>query len=195
MAEPAVPLPMTLEEFLAWEESQELRYESVNAAVRAMTGGTLEHNAIADNAFTALRLRLQGKPCRPWRADTKVISPSGDVMYPDVVVNCSPRGRRGRTSIDDPVLVVEVASPSTEKYDATAKRWAYQSIASLRHLVLLAQDEARAEVASRNADGTWTSRFVEGLEGALDLPALELSLPMRDLYEDVEPEPALAQNV
>jgi hypothetical protein len=77
----------------------------------------------------------------------------------------------------------------------TIERCGFQSIASLRHLLLLAQDEARAEVASRNANGTWTSRFVEGLDGVLDLPALELSLPMRELYEDVEPEPTVAQNV
>jgi Uma2 family endonuclease len=116
-------------------------------------------------------------------------------MYPDVVVNCSPRGSRGRTSIDDPVLVIEVASPSTEKYDATEKRWAYQSIPSLRHLVFLAQDKALAEIASRNADGTWTSRFIEGLDAIVELPALELGLPMRELYEDVEPEPSTAQKV
>lgn len=51
------------------------------------------------------------------------------------------------------------------------------------------------EVASRNADGAWTSRFVEGVDSVLDLPVLELNLPMRDLYEDVEPERAVAQNV
>jgi Uma2 family endonuclease len=110
-------------------------------------------------------------------------------MYPDVVVSCSAQERKS-TSIDRPVLAVEVAAPGTEKYDATVKRWAYQSIASLRHLVFLAQDEIRAEVASRNAGGSWSSVFVDGLEGMVVLPALELSLPMAELYEDVELETA-----
>lgn len=194
MAGPAISLPTTLEAFLDWEERQELRYERVGGVVRAMTGGTLEHNDIADNTMAALRQRLHGGRCRAWRADAKVIAPGGDVMYPDVVVSCAPQERH-RTSVDQPVLVVEVTSPSTEKHDATEKRWAYQSIPTLRHLVFLAQDKALAEIASRNADGTWTSRFVEGLGGVVELPALELGLPMRELYEDVEPEPPGVQNV
>jgi Uma2 family endonuclease len=177
MAEAAEATPTNLDAFLAWKERQGPRHERLGGVVRATTGGTVGHNTVIDNVLLPLRARLRGKPRQPWRADVKVIAPAGDVMYPDVVVSWSPQQRKG-TSIDRPVLAVEVSSPGTEKYDITVKRWAYQSIPSLRHLVFLAQDEARAEVVSRNADGSWTSVFVDALEGSVPLPVLELSLPV-----------------
>lgn len=182
IAEAAAPIPLSLDAFLAWEEEQELRYEFVAGVFRAMTGGTLEHNDTAENVLMLLRERLRGKPCRARGANTKVVTPTGQVLYPDVVVNCSPREPK-RNWIDDPVVVVEVASPSTGKYDTTLKRWAYQEIPALRHMVLMAADVPRAEVATRNPDGSWTSVFMTGEAAMVDLEALAVTLPMRDIYE------------
>ena len=88
--------------------------------------------------------------------DVKVVTPAGDVMYPDVVVACGDLPGKA-TVLDAPVVIVEVLSESTAERDHGRKRWAYQTIPSLRHYVLIDQDEGGVEVTSPNADGTWQS--------------------------------------
>ena len=78
----------TLEEFLAWEREQPQRHERVSGVIRMMTGGTIDHNRIALNVADALRQRLRDGDCEAFVNDVKVVTPAGDVMYPDVVVAC-----------------------------------------------------------------------------------------------------------
>jgi Uma2 family endonuclease len=66
------------------------------------------------------------------------------------------------------------------------KRWLYYSIPSLRHYLLVDQRQPTAEVATREPDGTWRSAVVEGVEGTLELPALGLSIPLAEVYADVD---------
>ena len=177
--------PMTTEEFLAWEERQELWHEYVAGEIRAMSGAAVGHNDIADNVLVLLRTKLRGMRCRARRADIKTRAATGDILYPDVMVSCTPRGRR-ETVIDDPVVVVEVSSPSTQKRDDTAKRWAYQSIPTMRHVVFVSSEAHLVEVASPNPDGSWTSVFYRGLDAVVALPALDAGLPLAQVYEGVD---------
>jgi Uma2 family endonuclease len=78
----------TLEDFLAWERAQPDRYERVSGVVRMMTGGTIDHNRITLNVADAFRRRLSGGDYEAFVNDVKVVTPAGDVMYPDVVVAC-----------------------------------------------------------------------------------------------------------
>jgi hypothetical protein len=78
----------TLEEFLAWEREQPERYERVSGVIRIMTGGTIDHNRITLNVADALRQCLRGGDCEAFVNNMKVVTPAGDVMYPDVVVAC-----------------------------------------------------------------------------------------------------------
>jgi Uma2 family endonuclease len=189
----ALKLPQTLDEFLAWEERQPDRYEFLGRGrLRLVAGGSDRHNAITLNLASAFAARLRGGSCRVRAADLKVAIPSGCVLYPDVFVVCSPR-RPDQTVVDDPVVVVEVLSPRTGDYDGTEKRWHYQSIPSLRHLVLIAQGEPKVEVATREADESWRSVFVTGLQGAVLLPALGLEIPLAEIYADVELDRAVGE--
>ena len=97
------PERMSLPDFLAWEEAQPLRHERVGGQVWAMTGGTLDHNRIALNLFSALRARLDRTRCEAFALDVRVVTPRGDVMYPDVLVACG-ESRREKTEIRDPLL-------------------------------------------------------------------------------------------
>ena len=119
------------------------------------------------------------------RTDLKVGLPDGRWVYPDVFVRCTPRDGT-ETLIDDPVLVVEVLSPGTLIYNTSEKRWAYQGLSSLRHLLVVAQDQAKVEVASRDPDGTWRSVFHIGLDAELHLAAFDINLPLAGIYEDIE---------
>jgi Uma2 family endonuclease len=174
----------TLAEFLQWEDAQPVRHERVGGRMWAMTGGTLDHNRIALNLALALRRQLQGTNCEAFVLDIRVVTPRGDVMYPDVVVACG--SRRGRDNvIDDPIVVIEVLSPSTEAHDHGHKRWAYSAIATLRHYVLIAQDCAEAEVASVEGE-TWRSMFLRDRGASLRLEALGLEVPLQEVYAGVD---------
>ena len=178
------PERMPLAEFLAWEEAQPLRHERVGGAVHAMTGGTLDHNAIALNLALGLRQRLAGADCRAFAADVRVVTPRGDVMYPDVVVACGER-RGTDKEIRDPVVVVEVLSDSTAARDHGAKRWAYATIPSIAHYVLIAQDRSEAEVASRDGE-VWRSIILRDLAASLKLEALGLEIGLAEIFAGVE---------
>lgn len=187
MAEPAIKIESDTQTFLDWEERQAERFEFVGGVVRMMVGGTIGHNTVADNLHVALANRLSGSKCRAWRGDTRVQAPGSQIMYPDVLVSCTPR-RPDETVIDDPVLIVEVLSPSTAHYDQTDKRWAYQSIETVRQLLLVAPNEAKVELVTRQGDGTWLVSFIIGLDADVPLACLDLSLPMAEIYADVELE-------
>ena len=183
MAEAALKLPPDPDAFLDWEKRQAERYELVAGEVRLMVGAAMGHNTVADNIHVALANRLRGKPCRAWRADTRVRNPDGDLTYPDVLVSCTPR-RPDELFIDDPVVVVEVLSPSTSHYDQNDKRWVYHAIPSIRQLVYVSPNEAKLELVSREPDGSWRSVFITGLAAELPLAALDLALPMAEIYAD-----------
>lgn len=175
----ALRRPMTLDEFLAWERAQELRYEFDGVQPVAMTGGTVAHSVIGSNVFLALDARLRA-PCRAFRGDLKVVV-ADQVRYPDAVVTCSPVADDADV-VPEPVAVFEVLSASTAVVDRTVKAAEYQATPSIRHYAMLEQTRAEAMVLSRAADGGWTEERAVGLGAALRLAALGLELPMAELY-------------
>ena len=183
MALAALKQPIDPDAFLDWEQRQAERYELVAGEVRLMVGGTIGHNDVTDNIHAALRSRLRGTPCRARAVQTRVQAGNDSFVYPDIVVSCSPR-RPEELFIDDPVLVVEVLSPSTAQYDQGEKRWVYQAIPSLQQLVLVSPREAKVELVTRQSDDSWRSVFVTGLEAVLPLESLDLSLSLADVYAD-----------
>jgi Uma2 family endonuclease len=186
MGASAKTIDLSLEGFLAWEERQKLRYERVGGVVRAMAGGTRAHNKIAINFLLALGSVVRRRGCELFGSDVKVLSPRGDVMYPDLTVRCGPRNDR-LTTVDDPLLVAEVLSESTWKHDLLSKRLAYKSIPSLRVILYVAQDQARVDVVRRGADGRWDDgEPAVGLDAVLALPELGIDLPLAELYADTD---------
>ena len=177
------PGRMPLAEFLAWEEAQAVRHERVGGAVVAMTGGTLDHNRVALNVYSALRRRLDGTNCEAFAIDARVVTPRGDVMYPDVVVACGER-RGSDKEIGDPVVVIEILSESTAARDHGAKRWAYATIPALRHYVLIAQDRAEAEVAARDGE-VGRSVFLRDPGAGLRLEALGLEIGLTEVLAGI----------
>ena len=158
--------------------------------IRAMSGGTLDHGGIAGNLITALNIALRGmgiRTCRVFGSDVKIHPPEGRNTYPDVSVVCGKSSPyRARNDIfTNPIFVAQVLSPSTEAYDRNAKRLSYQTIPTLQHCLLLAADQARAELYTRDENG-WQYKAYEGWETAVPLPALGVTLALADLYEGME---------
>lgn len=185
MGEPALPIFRSADEFLTWEERQEERYEFVGGVVTMMAGGTENHDLIGINAASLLNRLLRGIPCRVHGSNLKVRSPAGAVMYPNTFVRCGP-GRGDRTVVEDARLVIEVLSPRTQQADLTRKRWAYQAIPTMQAILFVAADEVRVELATREPDGSWRSRFYTGLDAVLPLDALDVALPLAEIYAGAE---------
>ena len=117
--------PMTLAQFLEWEQRQPLRYEFDGATPIAMTGGTWGHSAIQRNLAISVGGRLRGKPCQFHGSDLKFQVAEGHIRYPDGMVVCSPI-ERNATIVHDPVIVFEVLSPSGTRTDRIVKGREYQ---------------------------------------------------------------------
>src|SRR4051794_12908800 len=130
---------MSLDEFLAWEREQPERYEYARGVVTMMTGGSAAHVTIALNLAIALRQALRGTGCRPFGSDMKVIA-NGAARYPDLSVTCRPIGDRD-DHIPNPVLVIEVLSPSTEREDRGRKKFDYFATPSIIQYAIIEQDE------------------------------------------------------
>jgi Uma2 family endonuclease len=177
----ALRKPMTLAEFLAWEERQELRYEFDGIEPLAMTGGTDAHEAIGNRLRAMLLDRLQGKPCRP-RGPTLKIEVAGRIRYPDAFVSCTPVPRNA-TVIRDPVVVFEVASASTSRTDRIDKLREYQATESIRRYVIVEQDSIAATVFSR-LGSDWIARALTAGD-LLQMPEIGIEIPLADIYADV----------
>jgi Uma2 family endonuclease len=176
----ALRRPMTLAEFLEWEERQPLRYEFDGVGPVAMTGGTAGHADIQANLAAALRTRLRGNPCRFYGSDLKFQVAEGHVRYPDGMVVCSPVDRTA-TVVYDPVVVFEVLSPSTAGNDRIVKAREYQATPSVQRYVMLEQDAVGATVYARSGNA-WTHEILVA-DSILALPEIGVSLPLAELYE------------
>jgi len=184
---------MTVEEFLAWEEQQEGRYEFIDGVIFpldedptgavGMVGATLGHNQIAANIDRTLARRLRGSPCRVFRESAKVAADT-TVFYPDVFVTCQKLADRDRM-VREPLIIFEVLSDTTERHDLTTKNHAYRSIPSVKQYVVVAQDALAVESFVRS-DAGWLHSAVHGPDGVLPLPALGLELSMAEIYEDTD---------
>jgi Uma2 family endonuclease len=163
-----LPKPWTVDDFLAWERRQPQRYEFVGGVIRMMVGGSNAHTIIKGNVFAALRARLQGGQCRALAEGAKVVTATA-TMYPDAIVVCGPIDL-GEDQVRAPAVVVEVLSRSTEDHDRGAKWVAYRDLASFQHYLLIAQDERRVEVYSREAK-RWSLQVVAPPD-PLPLPAI-----------------------
>ncbi|NEQ98109.1 MAG: Uma2 family endonuclease [Cyanothece sp. SIO2G6] len=190
---------MSPQEYLAWEAAQPTKYEYLNGAAYAMTGGTLPHNDIAVNLVTLLRNHLRGTGCKVRMADAKVaVSQVGPFFYPDIVVSCDERDRRALDMIRYPCLIVEVLSPSTEGFDRGEKFRQYRRLPSLTEYVLVSAEQMMIEIFRLNAQGKWeltpysidaamdTETKIAPTDLRVQLTSVDYEGAIAQIYEDVE---------
>ncbi len=186
MAEPARPLPDLPDAaaFRAWADAQPESWEFADGRLVMMGRASRPHVRLAGNLVAELRSRLRGQPCQPYQSDLAVRVDARNEFLPDVVVDCG----AAREEADQPVLIAEVLSPSTEDYDRGRKWAAYRRLPSLHHYLLLAQDRILVELYSRRGDG-WTLHVIEDGDAEVVLDALGVTLRVRELYDGVELPP------
>ena len=173
------------EEYFAWEEQQLEKHEYLNGEVYAMTGGSLNHSAIAVNFVSLLLVHLRGGGCRVLNSDARVnVLESSDYIYPDVSVTCDQRDRHNTQSISHPCLIVEVLSPSTELYDRTKKFKLYQRSSALKDYVMVSSTEVEIDLYRKDDQGEW--RIISyGSGDSIELKSINLTFAIEQLFEGI----------
>jgi Uma2 family endonuclease len=190
----AVPNPkLTAAEYLDRERTAEFKSEFFEGGIFAMAGASREHNRVKENLVGELFARLKGGPCQTYSSDQRVlVEATGLYTYPDVVIVCGPGkyDAADRDTLTNPTAIVEVLSPSTERYDRGTKFRNYQRIPSLQEYVLAAQDEPVCERYVRQADGSWALVSFVGLTDTLAFASVPAQIPIADVYAGVDfPQP------
>ena len=201
MATSAAQTRLTPEEYIAFErkaipDADTVRSEYIKGEIIAMSGASREHNLITGNIFGELRNLLKGSGCETYANEMRVSAPvTSSYFYPDVVVVCEePRFEDDVFDILlNPIIVVEVLSPSTEAYDRGEKFSHYRHLASLQEYVLVSQDKVLVERYRRpqkheTAPVTaqdWIFTAFQALEDILPLTAIQCELPLQEIYERV----------
>ena len=185
MAETATPMFHSLDDFLAWEERQELRYELLpGGVITMMAGGTGDHDLISVNIAAALRPKMRASGCTVHGSNLKVTSDAQRTStYPDAFVRCGPPVGGG-TRADDPVVVFEVLDEATAQSDLTRKRQVYQAMPTVRVIVYVTPCQHRLDSHRRGGDGRFDDEVLEEPDAVLDLPEIGATLGMAEIYED-----------
>ncbi|NDJ12187.1 MAG: Uma2 family endonuclease [Acidobacteriia bacterium] len=188
MASASVPY-LTPEQYLEIERQAEFRSEYLHGEMFAMAGTSFNHNRIVRSTERALGRALDGRRCDVFFLDVKVHVPAtGLYTYPDIVVTCGPIAAldKHQDTLTNPLVIVEVLSPSTRNYDRGEKFQHYRSIPSFREYLVLAQDEIRVEHHVRQPDGAWIFREHTALTDVVHLASIDCNLNISTLYADVE---------
>ncbi len=174
---------LTHEEYFALEQAEDQRYEYHAGDVFAMAGGTESHALIGSNVLIGLGNALRDKPCRVYGADMKLyVSDYDKFCYPDVQVLCEQGIRHGKY-VENPLIVVEVLSESTEAYDRNKKFEHYRSIATLKYYVLVDQTYKHVELYEKETTDRWIVTYPKD---QLVLQDLNIALDIEDIYRQVE---------
>lgn len=184
MAEPALQ-PMTLNEFLRWDDGTETHYELIGGFPVAMAPPAEAHRMLAVRLVSRIDTALAGRrPCnaqfeagviRPDRADTYFVA--------DIAATCE-GNEIGRQAIKDPFLIVEILSPSTERHDRRTKLPVYRQIATVQEIVFLASDGLYAEL-HRRSGAQWITDILRGADARLALTSVGIEIPLAELYDGI----------
>jgi Uma2 family endonuclease len=185
---PQTPKAMTEAEYLAFERASLLKHEYIGGEVFAMTGASEAHNLISVNLIASLKNQLRGRPCKVYPGDMRLkIEATGLYTYPDISVVCG-EARFADAALDtlvNPTLIIEILSPSAERYDRGRKFQDYRLLASLQEYVLIAQDSPRIERFVRQGDVRWELTDVSGPDASTALTSIGCTLTLAEVYEQV----------
>jgi Uma2 family endonuclease len=181
-------LKLTVEEYLELDRKAEVPSEYDDGEMFPVEAVTLEHSRIDRNLTVGLTNRLEGGPCELTGSSMRVrVSPT-EYLIPDIMVFCGKPvlADRYRDTVTNPKVIVEILSHSTADYDYGEKFRLYRLLESLEEYILVAQDSPRVEVFRRTPAARWILSTHEGLEDAVAVETLGISIPMAEIYRGVE---------
>jgi Uma2 family endonuclease len=176
------------EEYLMLEREADFKSEYLDGQIYAMSGGSPRHSAIAFNIGGVFAAQLSGKPCQGFNSDAKVrTSPTGYYGYPDLSIVCGePEYHDEKEDVlTNPIVIVEVLSPTTEAFDRGKKFARYRHLDSLTDYLLVSQEEPRIEQYTKQSRNHWLLTVAEGLEAVLQIDSLGCTLRLSQVYERI----------
>jgi Uma2 family endonuclease len=181
----------TSQQYLSLERSAEIRSEFDDGVIEAMSGASRKHNLITMNLAGELREQLKGRPCEVYAGDMRVAVESGKrFLYPDLVVVCGePEFLDSEfDTLLNPVMIVEVLSPSTELRDRGRKFEWYRRLPSFREYVLVDQERVFVERFTRRNDD-WVLSPLDRVDDTLRLESIQCEVPLEEVYARVTTHP------
>jgi Uma2 family endonuclease len=183
----AIPKPkFTIDEYIEFDKNTEGKWEYFDGEVLDMAGGSLNHNRIARNLIALFERELRDKPYEVLPSDMRIKVPKAlPYRYADVVIVCEKpiiEEIQGQEMLVNPLLIVEVLSPTTEGYDYGAKFIAYQSIESFREYLLVSQERPHVTHYVRQPGDQWLRNDIEGMEKTLSLATVVCKLGLGEIY-------------
>lgn len=180
------PLRMTEDEYLAFEQESEVRHEYIDGYVVAMAGASRAHNLICANLSRVIGNQILDKNCELYQSDMRVKTQALDYTYPDITVVCDEPDFTDTSNMIllNPLLIIEVLSPSTERHDRGRKFQDYRDIQSLQDYILVSQDSPRIERFIRQND-VWVFAEAKALDDSIELPSIGCVLSLMDVYHKV----------
>lgn len=179
----------SIEEYFELEAQSIEKLEYYDGKITKMPGASYVHNRIATNVLTALNVALVSTKFEVNNSDTKIHIPAIEsFVYPDAVVICEkPLFYQNRVdTILNPLLVVEVLSPSTEDYDRGEKFYLYRSLASFKEYVIIHQNHTLVSAFFRLNEKDWRTDDVADLSESIHLHSVDVKLKLSDIYRGIE---------
>lgn len=185
MGLPKLKTKTSVADYLESEKTSPTKREYVDGAIYQMAGASDKHNLIAGDIYANLLVHLRDSPCQPFFGDIKVRVSKKIYYYPDVLVSCEENAEDSHFR-NEPILIVEVASSSTERTDRSEKLLYYLQMPSLREYVIVDQHKMNVEIHRRETDGSWTTYYFDEPEEAVELASVDLTLPLTEIYRRVK---------
>jgi Uma2 family endonuclease len=177
---------ITREEYFALEATAEVKHEYYQGEIFAMTGGTFNHSVIGVNTVSALNTRLRGKPCRPTNSDMCIETPDGLITYPDVAVFCGkPQLTDNQRALLNPIVIIEVLSPTTRRYDQSDKFLLYRTIPTFQDYLLVDSEKIHVQHYRKTEANEWVLHDYFNVQEIVTLGSIQEMLPLLELYEGV----------
>jgi Uma2 family endonuclease len=184
MAEPAIK-PMSLDEFLRWDDGTDRHYELIGGFPVAMAPPAAAHRMLAARLVSRIEAALEKRrPCNA-QGEAGILHPERSDTYfeADIAASCE-RHEFGQQALTEPFLIIEILSASTERHDRRVKLPAYRQIATVLEILLIASDGLYAEL-HRRSGAQWITEILRGGDAVLSLASVPIEIRLADLYEGI----------
>ncbi len=178
----------SIQEYLEMEESAVEKHEYYRGEIFAMSGPKVPHNEISGNLYYALRKRLEGEKCKPYHSDQRVhIEANTLFTYPDISIVCGEviTLNDDNWNVLNPVVIIEVLSPSTKNYDRGEKFKLYRDIPWLKEYILVDSQSIHTEVFRLNEKDHWELQEYNLLSDVIIIKAIDEKVSLSEIYDGV----------
>ncbi len=177
----------TVDEYLAYEAETEIKHEYIDGEIYPTTGGTGNHSSITINATVAIGIQLRRSDCSLHSSDMRIKVGPYRYVYPDLSAVCGKPSYldESSTTLLNPILVIEVTSPSSIERDRVIKRETYRSVESIEAYIVIDQHRVLAELYTRAEEG-WHLQEFSDLDAVVPLKTLGCALPLAEVYRGIE---------